>query len=105
MVNHRVARADLGVVRLGRGPGPDLVSDAVAAVPDRDGPAPAGGRPVGSCAVEGCGVVDHQIAGHGVEANQARVVEADGGDRLTPSARKGLIVYEPVGAVDHARPV
>ena len=29
----------------------------------------APGRPVGSCAVEGGGVVDHQIAGHGVEAN------------------------------------
>ena len=101
MVNHRVARPDLGVVRLGRGPGPDLVSDAVAAVPDRDGPASPGGRPVGSCAVEGGGVVDHQIAGHSVEANEARVVGTDDGDWLTTGTREGLIVHEPVGAVDH----
>ena len=101
MVNHRVTRADLGVVRLGGGPGPDLVSDAVAAVSDRDGPAPAGGRPGGSCAVEGGGVVDHQIAGHSVEANEARVVGTDDGDWLTTGTREGLIVHEPVGAVDH----
>ena len=105
MVDHRVAGVDLGMVRLGRGPGPDLVSDAVAAVPDRDGPTSPGSRPVGSCAVEGGGVVDHEIAGHSVEANEARVVGMDDGDRLATGTREGLIIHEPVGTVNHPRPV